>query len=314
MSALLRLLACGLFLLVAVAGALADSQQVLFDNLINISLGGLVNLRDGTIESISNGGKVCAFLASATQNKPIGSLDNCVIHVIRWSEPDPTTHLQSVQATHWYTYSHTDGFSWEDFTSRKRFMGVKELYFFYIHINRAGGPTSSSKGNDYTPQYKIVISKKLSANVGHLLQLLQAFSGQTTSAKDVKQRYREHPDAEFGGGHIDIQYRPSWSDDEQGRRRFRNGEDIRFLQLIDRKLRLQALVPKGAERLLNCDHVEGNGACEHDLEGIVAKRKSDPYLLEHATWLKIRNQGYSQWGGKHVRTGAKCGSRDGRLG
>ena len=35
-----------------------------------------------------------------------------------------------------------------------------------------------------------------------------------------------------------------------------------------------------------------------DIEGIVAKRKSDPYLPEHATWLKIRNPNYSQWGGR----------------
>lgn len=39
-------------------------------------------------------------------------------------------------------------------------------------------------------------------------------------------------------------------------------------------------------------------ACEHDLEGIVAKRKSDPYLTDHATWLKIRNHDYSQWVGR----------------
>ena len=58
------------------------------------------------------------------------------------------------------------------------------------------------------------------------------------------------------------------------------------------------------ERLLYCDHVEHDGeglfrlACEYDLEGIVAKRKSDPYLLDQASWLKIRNQGYSQWAGR----------------
>ncbi len=38
-------------------------------------------------------------------------------------------------------------------------------------------------------------------------------------------------------------------------------------------------MPDEAERLLYCDHVEGKGeglfrlACEHDLEGIVAKHK-----------------------------------------
>jgi len=94
------------------------------------------------------------------------------------------------------------------------------------------------------------------------------------------------------------------SDDEQERRRFRNGEDLRYLPLSDRKLRLRAAVPKRGERLLYCDHVEGDGealfrlACENDLEGIVAKRKSDPYLADHVQWLKIRNQEYSQWIGR----------------
>lgn len=80
-----------------------------------------------------------------------------------------------------------------------------------------------------------------------------------------------------------------------------NGEDLRYLPLIDRKLRLRTVVARGGERLLYCDHIDANGealftlACEHDLEGIVAKRKSDPYLPNHATWLKIRN---SQWVGR----------------
>ena len=39
-------------------------------------------------------------------------------------------------------------------------------------------------------------------------------------------------------------------------------------------------------------------ACKRDLEGIVAKRKGDPYVAEHATWLKIRNRNYSQWIGR----------------
>jgi ATP-dependent DNA ligase len=96
----------------------------------------------------------------------------------------------------------------------------------------------------------------------------------------------------------------AWSDDEEERRRFSNGEDVRYLPLIDRKLRLHRVVPKRGERLLYCDHIYGDGeglfrlACQHDLEGIVAKRKSDPYLPEHANWLKIRNSNYSQWAGR----------------
>lgn len=94
------------------------------------------------------------------------------------------------------------------------------------------------------------------------------------------------------------------SDDEEEQRRFRNGEDLRYLPLTDRKRRLHAVVPRQSERLLYCDHIDGDGeglfrlACEHDLEGIVAKRKADPYLPDHATWLKIRNSTYSQWIGR----------------
>jgi bifunctional non-homologous end joining protein LigD len=96
-----------------------------------------------------------------------------------------------------------------------------------------------------------------------------------------------------------------WSDDEQERRRFRNGEDLRYLPLIDRKMRLRAVVPQRGDWLLYCDHVDGDGeglfrlACEHDLEGIVAKQKHAPYLpAEKPTWLKIRNREYSQWIGR----------------
>jgi bifunctional non-homologous end joining protein LigD len=96
-----------------------------------------------------------------------------------------------------------------------------------------------------------------------------------------------------------------WSDNEQERRRFRNGEDLRCLPLIGRKLRLRAVVPQRGERLLYCDHVEGDGeglfrlACENDLEGIVAKHKSAPYLPDRDTmWFKIRNRSYSQWIGR----------------
>ena len=64
----------------------------------------------------------------------------------------------------------------------------------------------------------------------------------------------------------------AWSDDEEEMRRFQKGEDIRYLPLIDRKLRLRRVVPKRGERLVYCDHVERNGeglfrlACENDLQ------------------------------------------------
>jgi bifunctional non-homologous end joining protein LigD len=84
-----------------------------------------------------------------------------------------------------------------------------------------------------------------------------------------------------------------------------NGEDLRYLPLADRKHRLRGLIPLRGERLLYCDHVEAAGqelfdfVCKRDLEGIVAKRKYDPYLMDgSAAWLKIRNREYSQWIGR----------------
>ena len=84
-----------------------------------------------------------------------------------------------------------------------------------------------------------------------------------------------------------------------------HGADLRSLPLRDRKHQLRGIVPESGERLLYCDHVELAGeeffqlACERDLEGIVAKRKFDPYLLDgSAPWFKIRNPTYSQWIGR----------------
>jgi len=104
------------------------------------------------------------------------------------------------------------------------------------------------------------------------------------------------------------------SDDEEEQRRFRNGEDLRYVPLIDRKLRLHPVVPKRVERLHYCDHIDGDGeglfrlSCEHDLEGIVAKRKSDPYLREYTNWLKIRNKNYCQWIGREELVERERGS------
>jgi bifunctional non-homologous end joining protein LigD len=70
-----------------------------------------------------------------------------------------------------------------------------------------------------------------------------------------------------------------------------NGEDLRYLPLTDRKRRLRGIVPQCGQRLLYCDHIESAGqelfdlVCKRDLEGIVAKRKCGPYLLDgSAAW------------------------------
>jgi bifunctional non-homologous end joining protein LigD len=84
-----------------------------------------------------------------------------------------------------------------------------------------------------------------------------------------------------------------------------DGEDMRDTPLIERKSRLRSVAPQRGERLLYCDHIEGDGeglfrlACENDLEGVVAKHRNSPYLPDReTTWFKIRNRSYSQWVGR----------------
>jgi bifunctional non-homologous end joining protein LigD len=84
----------------------------------------------------------------------------------------------------------------------------------------------------------------------------------------------------------------------------RAGKDCRSDRLQDRKeelRRLLAAVPAAAP-LKYADHVDGSGVvlyeriCQLDLEGIVAKLQSGPYVSEResSTWFKVLNPNYSQ--------------------
>jgi bifunctional non-homologous end joining protein LigD len=75
-----------------------------------------------------------------------------------------------------------------------------------------------------------------------------------------------------------------------------DGHDLRGLPLVERKRRLRAVMPRGDSRLRYVDHVRRRGrdffalACQHDLEGIVAKWKHGTYQTDGAStsWLKIK--------------------------
>jgi bifunctional non-homologous end joining protein LigD len=81
------------------------------------------------------------------------------------------------------------------------------------------------------------------------------------------------------------------------------GKDLRELPLIERKKRLQRLLPAAVGPLNVIPWFEENGrelfqaARQYDLEGIVAKRKADPYDTR-TRWLKIKNPTYSQAEGR----------------
>jgi len=82
-----------------------------------------------------------------------------------------------------------------------------------------------------------------------------------------------------------------------------NGQDLRTRPLHRRKQRLDKLIPAsvGALNRIPCFEAEGRelfeAACRLDLEGIVAKRKDDPYAPETA-WYKIKNPTYTQAEGR----------------
>jgi len=87
---------------------------------------------------------------------------------------------------------------------------------------------------------------------------------------------------------------------------FDGTHDMRHERLTDRKLELRRILGTTTAPFMYADHLEQFGcalfekACALDLEGIVAKRRSAPYIAsaEETTWFKIRNPRYSQWVGR----------------
>ena len=83
-------------------------------------------------------------------------------------------------------------------------------------------------------------------------------------------------------------------------------KDLRTEGLLDRKQELRRLLARACAPLKYTEYIDGCGmalfqrVCELDLEGIVAKQKSAPYVTEreHSTWFKILNRKYSQKDGR----------------
>ena len=74
-----------------------------------------------------------------------------------------------------------------------------------------------------------------------------------------------------------------------------DGEDLTGLSNLDRKARLQPLIPEDVDRLRYSDHVVGAGEqlfetmCREGLEGIVSKRADAPYAGKRTkAWLKVK--------------------------
>jgi bifunctional non-homologous end joining protein LigD len=82
-----------------------------------------------------------------------------------------------------------------------------------------------------------------------------------------------------------------------------DGVDLRNQPLSARKDLLGELLPQDTGPLYKILTIEEHGRALYsairkmDLEGIVAKQKSDPYGPQ-TCWYKIKNDGYSQWEGR----------------
>jgi bifunctional non-homologous end joining protein LigD len=82
-----------------------------------------------------------------------------------------------------------------------------------------------------------------------------------------------------------------------------NARDLRGLPLTERKKRLHRLLPEPTEAIVPIMSVEEHGfelleaVARLDLEGIVAKRKGDPYN-QRVRWWKVKNPLYTQGEGR----------------
>jgi bifunctional non-homologous end joining protein LigD len=82
-----------------------------------------------------------------------------------------------------------------------------------------------------------------------------------------------------------------------------DGADLRELPLSKRRTLLRRLVPKRSRNILQAGWIDGKGRAffelirTQDLEGIVAKRRDQPYRTS-VRWYKIKNGTYTQGVGR----------------
>jgi hypothetical protein len=138
----------------------------------------------------------------------------CVIHVVRWADPNETTSgaqesvTQTVAAQNWYVYNNGKGkgtgnrqrWSNEDFTSLNRIFGVNKIWLLYIHLNRIVGYDQA--------RYDFNIEKKTPTNVSNLFGVASLFiqfpAGQKVAALGSP------PHDIWGGGAVNLDYVPSY--------------------------------------------------------------------------------------------------------
>ncbi len=187
----------------------ADSQQQTFNNFqaLPASAKQFLDTGQATIDNPGAAGQLIGVLLPK-QFVP-GAKDKqtyCIIHVLRWGEPDAKTNKQAIQAQNWYLYSTLRstkaGWTQEDFTKNKRLFGSHKVYIIYIHLNVAASTI-------YIPSYRLTVTKKVPANLQHLLTLFQTFAPGTTGPSAITPHVEEVTTDHYGWGALDLQYDPS---------------------------------------------------------------------------------------------------------
>jgi bifunctional non-homologous end joining protein LigD len=85
------------------------------------------------------------------------------------------------------------------------------------------------------------------------------------------------------------------------------GEDVRPLPYVERRRMLEDFGLEGLQWRVPEAFEDGPAlwaaVCEHELEGVVAKRLHDPYLSGERAWVKVKNREY--WRYELEREGAR---------
>lgn len=130
----------------------------------------------------------------------------CIIHILRWSEADSQTKKQAIQSQNWYLYStlnsNKGGWTQEDFTKNKRLLGSHRIFILFVHLNVAPGTI-------YRPNYRLTVTKKIPANIQHLMTLFETFAPASSGAASVTTRALSASANYYGWGRLDLQYVPS---------------------------------------------------------------------------------------------------------
>jgi hypothetical protein len=174
-------------------------------------LGDTYQAQEGKAAACPKGSEKEAAKTKRQKEDPasLPSADGCnpdtyvLIHLTRWSDSS-TASKPKVEAEHWYLYRDNETGKWsqEDFTTAKRLLGVTRVYVLYVHFN-------ADKVGTYIPDYDLTITKKTPANVTHLYALLQAYAGGANVTNVSTKGPEPNPDAVWGGGILNVQYRPS---------------------------------------------------------------------------------------------------------